>query len=144
MPVVAGIPSFVERHAVAALVGVQRTHLGTPLNWVTSNSFRGIKSSDGGPHRRKAFVGINSSFDPFSDFAALRLSVLILSIRKFWPVARRRKRPYYPLRKAGVAKLVYAPDSKSGEVTLMSVRVRPPAPFKFFLFNESSATRLAS
>ena len=29
---------------------------------------------------------------------------------------------------AGVAKLVYAPDSKSGEVTLMSVRVRPPAP----------------
>ena len=31
-------------------------------------------------------------------------------------------------RKAGVAKLVYAPDSKSGEVKLMSVRVRPPAP----------------
>src|SRR6185437_1628396 len=29
---------------------------------------------------------------------------------------------------AGVAKLVYAPDSKSGEVKLMSVRVRPPAP----------------
>jgi hypothetical protein len=33
-----------------------------------------------------------------------------------------------PLDEAGVAKLVYAPDSKSGEVTLMSVRVRPPAP----------------
>jgi hypothetical protein len=31
-------------------------------------------------------------------------------------------------REAGVAKLVYAPDSKSGEVKLMSVRVRPPAP----------------
>ena len=31
-------------------------------------------------------------------------------------------------RAAGVAKLVYAPDSKSGEVKLMSVRVRPPAP----------------
>jgi uncharacterized protein YgbK (DUF1537 family) len=31
-------------------------------------------------------------------------------------------------RNAGVAKLVYAPDSKSGEVKLMSVRVRPPAP----------------
>src|SRR5436190_11074519 len=29
---------------------------------------------------------------------------------------------------AGVAKLVYALDSKSSEVTLMSVRVRPPAP----------------
>src|SRR4051794_1752161 len=29
---------------------------------------------------------------------------------------------------AGVAKLVYAPDSKSGEVTLMRVRVSPPAP----------------
>src|SRR5258708_1810924 len=38
---------------------------------------------------------------------------------------------YYGLPKAGVAKLVYAPDSKSGEVTLMSVRVRPPAPTSY-------------
>ena len=35
--------------------------------------------------------------------------------------------PYYWVSHAGVAKSVYAPDSKSGEVTLMSVRVRPPA-----------------
>jgi hypothetical protein len=35
---------------------------------------------------------------------------------------------YYSFPEAGVAKLVYAPDSKSGEVKLMSVRVRPPAP----------------
>src|SRR5438105_12174265 len=33
-----------------------------------------------------------------------------------------------PTIRAGVAKLVYAPDSKSGEVTLMRVRVSPPAP----------------
>jgi hypothetical protein len=37
---------------------------------------------------------------------------------------------YYDVRpaQAGVAKLVYAPDSKSGARKGMSVRVRPPAP----------------
>src|SRR5437588_7066830 len=38
-----------------------------------------------------------------------------------------------PTIRAGVAKLVYAPDSKSGEVTLMRVRVSPPAPHFGFL-----------
>jgi hypothetical protein len=47
----------------------------------------------------------------------------------FDAVAPRTARPYIiSLDEAGVAKLVYAPDSKSGEVKLMSVRVRPPAP----------------
>src|SRR6185295_15896858 len=39
---------------------------------------------------------------------------------------------------AGVAKLVYAPDSKSGEVKLMSVRVRPPAPNLYALLSKST------
>ncbi len=39
---------------------------------------------------------------------------------------------------AGVAKLVYAPDSKSGEVKLMSVRVRPPAPNSFDFLRRSA------
>ena len=39
---------------------------------------------------------------------------------------------------AGVAKLVYAPDSKSGEVKLMSVRVRPPAPHLYELFKDAN------
>lgn len=37
----------------------------------------------------------------------------------------------FPSLFAGVAKLVYALDSKSSEVKLMSVRVRPPAPNPF-------------
>ena len=40
---------------------------------------------------------------------------------------------------AGVAKLVYAPDSKTGEVKLMSVRVRPPAPNPFDFRRKSNA-----
>jgi hypothetical protein len=50
------------------------------------------------------------------------------------------------LRDAGVAKLVYAPDSKSGEVKLMSVRVRPPAPSfnKAGVFLSSPRTALAT
>src|SRR6185503_20724970 len=49
----------------------------------------------------------------------------------------REKETVLSFPQAGVAKLVYAPDSKSGEVKLMSVRVRPPAPNSFECLGKS-------
>src|SRR5204863_9335614 len=43
---------------------------------------------------------------------------------------------------AGVAKLVYAPDSKSGVRKDMSVRVRPPAPHPYEFHRKSAHPRL--